>query len=305
MDKKKMTILIYGEFFMKRYLAAALIVVMALGMTGCGKRAVEAETESVYEATIAASEEDASAKASSIIEEAAEEESIEEESPAAATTASTEEAATVASTAAPAEPAPEPVEAVPEPAEAAPVAEQAPTVDYGRIIFAGDSRTVDMFDSEKKEIWDGTYDGIRVFCKHGCHSDYMFNAVYAVGYDNFDTLISWMGCNDYGDFSIYRGFYEEVLAQGKHLILCTVGPTNDATLEGEFDRIYYTNDRQVAFNASLQDWAAQHGVKVIRLYDYINTEIANGNIYIDPQDGIHYQPQPTTAIWRKILSSIN
>ncbi|MBE5825082.1 MAG: hypothetical protein E7307_00450 [Butyrivibrio sp.] len=178
-------------------------------------------------------------------------------------------------------------------------------MDYGRIIFAGDSRTVDIFDASRGEIFDETHDGIRVFCKHGCRSDYMINAVNSVGYDNFDTLISWMGCNDLGDFSPYAAFYEEVLANGKNLILCTVGPTDDATLVGEFDQTYYTNDHQIAYNNALMDWASQHStVNVIPLYDYINREIANGNLYIDPNDGIHYQPQPTGVIWEKILKEI-
>ncbi len=178
-------------------------------------------------------------------------------------------------------------------------------VDYGRIIFAGDSRTVDIFDASRTEIFDETHDGIRVFCQHGCRSDYMINAVNSVGYDNFDTLISWMGCNDLGDFSPYTAFYEEVLSNGKNLILCTVGPTDDATLVGDFDRTYYTNAHQIAYNNALMAWASQHNtVKVIPLYDYINQEIENGHLYIDPQDGIHYQPQPTGVIWEKILREI-
>lgn len=177
-------------------------------------------------------------------------------------------------------------------------------VDYGRIIFAGDSRTVDIFDASRTEIFDETHDGIRVFCQHGCRSDYMINAVNSVGYDNFDTLISWMGCNDLGDFSPYTGFYEEVLAHGKTLILCTVGPTADEYLCGDFDKLYYTNEHQISYNNALQTWASQHGVMVIPLYDYINSEIANGTLYLDTSDGIHYQPQPTTAIWERILSAI-
>jgi hypothetical protein len=175
-------------------------------------------------------------------------------------------------------------------------------IDYGRIVYTGDSRSVDMFNGGIEEIWDGTFNGIRVFCKDACQSDYMINAVNCVGWENFDTLVSWMGCNDYGNFAPYESFYNTVLSHGKHLILCTVGPTDDATLANDFDRGHYTNDLQIAYNASLVNWANNNGVKVIDLYSYI---VSNQDIYIDPVDGIHYQPQPTTAIWNFILSLLD
>ena len=49
--------------------------------------------------------------------------------------------------------------------------------DYGRIIFTGDSRTVDMFYSDRNEIWGEAFDGIPVYCRDACQSDYMINAV--------------------------------------------------------------------------------------------------------------------------------
>lgn len=197
---------------------------------------------------------------------------------------------------APAAPASEPA-TEPEPAPAAPQ-----TVDYGRIVYTGDSRSVDMFDGGVGEIWYGSYNGITVFCKDACQQDYMINAVNNVGWENFDTLVSWMGCNNYGDFGPYAEFYNYVLSQGKNLILCTVGPTLDSALANDFDRTHYTNDLQIAYNNSLWAWANANGVKVIDLYSYINS---NPDIYLDPADGIHYQPQPTTVIWNVILSNLN
>ena len=38
---------------------------------------------------------------------------------------------------------------------------QAP-IDYGRIIYTGDSRSVDMFDGSREEIRDEVHDGILV-----------------------------------------------------------------------------------------------------------------------------------------------
>ncbi|MCR5558453.1 MAG: hypothetical protein K6F75_12950 [Butyrivibrio sp.] len=202
-------------------------------------------------------------------------------------------------------PAPEPTPA-PEPApEPEPALEPAPapqTVDYGRIVYTGDSRSVDMFNGGVDEIWYGSYNGITVFCKDACQQDYMINAVNNVGWENFDTLVSWMGCNNYGDFGPYAEFYSYVLSQGKNLILCTVGPTLDSALANDFDKTHYTNDLQIAYNNSLWSWANANGVKVIDLYSYINS---NPDIYLDPADGIHYQPQPTTVIWNVILSGLN
>lgn len=173
--------------------------------------------------------------------------------------------------------------------------------DYGRIIFTGDSRTVDMFYSDRNEIWGESFDGIPVYCRDACQSDYMINAVNSYGMDNFDTLVTWMGCNDYGNFSPYESFYNNLLQQGKNIVVCTVGPTDNNTLANDFDREYYTNERQIAYNSSLISWANSNNVKIIDLYTYIS---GNGNLYINPEDGIHYMPQPTTDIWNYILAQI-
>ena len=173
--------------------------------------------------------------------------------------------------------------------------------DYGRIIFTGDSRTVDMFYSDRNEIWGEAFDGIPVYCRDACQSDYMINAVNSYGMDNFDTLVTWMGCNDYGNFSPYESFYNNLLQQGKNIVVCTVGPTDNNTLANDFDREYYTNERQVAYNSSLISWANSNNAKIIDLYTYIS---GNGNLYINPEDGIHYMPQPTTEIWNYILAQI-
>lgn len=173
--------------------------------------------------------------------------------------------------------------------------------DYGRIIFTGDSRTVDMFYADRNEIWGESFDGIPVYCRDACQSDYMINAVNSYGMDNFDTLVTWMGCNDYGNFSPYESFYNTLLQQGKNIVVCTVGPTDNNTLANDFDREYYTNERQIAYNSSLINWANSNNVKIIDLYSYIS---GNGNLYINPEDGIHYMPQPTTEIWNYILAQI-
>jgi hypothetical protein len=185
----------------------------------------------------------------------------------------------------------------PAPQEPAP---QPQVTDYGRILFVGDSRTVDMFDGGADEIRRGVYNDITVYCRNACQLDYMVSAVQEYGFDNFDTLVSWMGCNDYGNFAKYEPFYDLVLANGKKLVLCTVGPTDDNSLDSE-DIPNYLNAREIEYNAALNQWATAHSIYVVDLYSYIsNTD----SVYIDPADGIHYQNQPTTGILQKILSSI-
>ena len=128
----------------------------------------------------------------------------------------------------------------------------------------------------------------------------MVEAVQEFGFDNFDTLVSWMGCNDYGNFAKYEPFYNLVLASGKNLVVCTVGPTDDTSLDEE-DNTNYLNARELEYNAALRNWAGAHNIKVIDLYSFINS---NDSVYIDPADGIHYQLQPTTVIWQQILNSL-
>lgn len=174
-------------------------------------------------------------------------------------------------------------------------------IDYGRILYVGDSRSVDLFDQYAEEVRAANYNGITVYCKNACQLSYMEGAVGEVGMDGFDTLVSWMGCNDYGNFAKYEPFYNNILAQGKKLIVCTVGPTDDNCLDEE-DRYYYDNARELEYNAALVSWANSNGVKVIDLYSYITS---HDSVYVDPADGIHYQPQPTTELWSVILANLN
>ncbi|MBO4873500.1 MAG: hypothetical protein J5496_08845 [Lachnospiraceae bacterium] len=190
---------------------------------------------------------------------------------------------------------------VPQPEAQAPEPPAAPEPskprDNGRILFIGDSRTIDLFADSDDELVNFQANGIAVYARHGYGYSYMVDVVNSYGWDNFDTLVTWMGANDHGDFSNYGPFYEQVLNAGKNLIVCTVGPTQTDSLEDE-DRPYYSNDNMTGFNYGLVTWAADHGVRIIDTYNYIA-----GNIQIDP-DGVHYLPRPTTSIWNYILSSL-
>ncbi|WP_044913174.1 SGNH/GDSL hydrolase family protein [Butyrivibrio sp. WCE2006] len=170
--------------------------------------------------------------------------------------------------------------------------------DYGRIFFIGDSRTVDMFDKDATEIFDYKAGDIRVFARDGCVCTYMYDVMNQYGADEFDTVVSWLGCNDNKDVDSYKIIYEEILSKGKKLVICTVGPTADEYLSGDWDVTNYPNQYIISFNQKITEWAGSHGIKVIDLYSYVSN-----NIEIS-QDGIHYNPKPTTAIWNHILSEL-
>lgn len=179
---------------------------------------------------------------------------------------------------------------------------KAQKVDYGRILFVGDSRTVDMFSADEWEFRNLQRDGVTVYCRHACDFSFLVEAVDEYGVDNFDTLVSWMGCNDKGDFSNYGPYYDQLIAQGKKVVVCTVGPTQDEYLnEGNGDNINYVDANQVKYNDALKTWAKGQGVKVIDLYTFISK---SKTITISTEDGIHYFPQPTTELWSYVLSSL-
>ncbi len=170
-----------------------------------------------------------------------------------------------------------------------------------RVLFIGDSRTIDMFADSNDEIaGKDCGNGITVYAKHGYGFDYMTGVIGKYGMDNFDVLVTWMGANDHGDFGRYAGYYDEILRSGKKMIVCTVGPTDDEKLVAD-DHPDYENSRMTAFNAELVKWAKENGVKVIDLYGYISS---SGSITIDPADGIHYLPRPTTELWNYIVTGI-
>lgn len=180
-------------------------------------------------------------------------------------------------------------------------AEEPKQKGYGRILLVGDSRSVDMFTGDAGEVYGAVYDGITVYCRDAEGFNFLREAVGAHGIDNFDTLLTLMGCNSYGDFSEYGPYYDSLIEQGKTIVVCTVGPTADQYLASEFDKTHYENVRQVQFNNSLVAWANERGVKVIDLYSYINN---SSSIIISEADGIHFFPQPTTELWNYIKANL-
>ena len=170
-----------------------------------------------------------------------------------------------------------------------------------RILFVGDSRTIDMFDDSDEEITAlSVGNGITVYAKHGFGFYYLVETVNNYGTDNFDMLVTWMGANDAGCFDNYRDYYTSLLNDGKKIVVCTVGPTDDQMLM-DYDRPDYNNEKMVEFNDQLIDWANENGVKIIDLYSFI---IDSPDVTIDQADGIHYLPRPTKEIWKYIISKL-
>lgn len=184
---------------------------------------------------------------------------------------------------------------------AAPAQEASEKTGYGRILFVGDSRTVDMFTADSGEILGQNIDGITVYCGDGAAYKEMVPWIESYGTDNFDTLVTWMGCNSFGDFSQYGPYYDSLLAKGKTIVACTVGPTVDECLLIDVDYLYYPNENQIKYNNSLVAWAKERGVKIIDLYSYISN---SSSVTVSETDGIHYFPQPTTELWNYIKANL-
>ncbi|SHN65761.1 Lysophospholipase L1 [Butyrivibrio hungatei DSM 14810] len=170
--------------------------------------------------------------------------------------------------------------------------------NYGRILFVGDSRTVDMFIATVHDVSGINADGITVYAMDGGGYDYLVETIDAYGMDNFDTLITWLGANDAGNFTPYIGYYNGILENGKRLILCNVGPTDDEHL---LDVCIpdYLNEKMLQYNQAQAEWAAEHDIKVIDLYTFVSE-----NIGIEEVDGVHYEPKPTTTVWDEIMNNI-
>ncbi|MBQ4482444.1 MAG: SGNH/GDSL hydrolase family protein [Lachnospiraceae bacterium] len=174
-----------------------------------------------------------------------------------------------------------------------------PYAGYGRILFVGDSRTIDMFADSDAEIRGEEHDGIVVFAGHGRASDYLEEVINSYDPGEYDTLVSWMGANDRGHFSGYKELYENCLANGKTVVVCTVG-TQDSSYLKESDIEDFSDEKLQKFNRKLTDWAEERNIRVIDLYSF-----TRDNITVDPADGIHYLPRPTKMIWDHILEELS
>ena len=300
---------------MKKTFVAAMILSCAM-LFGCGQKEITAES-GVSEASFVevVAEEEGSAEEASAdkteapqAEEATAQMSLTDKNEAgsdassAATTqpadkeaAQKDDSAAVSSTA-PAEPNKQETTAETESPQQPEAAAAEQPKDYGRIFFIGDSRTVDIFDGEGYEIYDLNQGGVRVFAENGKGYDYLVEILGR--YDSeYDTVVTWLGCNDHYNIEQYKTYYEGLLARGINLVICNVGPTANECLD-EWDSTRYRNEDMAAFNQQITAWANAHGVKVIDMYSYVYS-----NLQID-SDGIHYSPKPNSSEWSFIMGSM-
>lgn len=177
--------------------------------------------------------------------------------------------------------------------------------DNVKVLFIGDSRTVDMFSSKKGEIKGRTYNNITVYAKDGATFGYMKNVVKKADLSNYDVVVSWMGANDRGNFGKYSSYYKKLKKKMKgHLVLCTVGYSDNNKLGDLGDMLYYNDGIMKQFNKGLNKWARKYDVETINLYSYTKKHVtARSN------NGVHYVPSPTVDLWnytvKQIMKKVN
>ena len=161
------------------------------------------------------------------------------------------------------------------------------SVTADKMVFIGDSRTVDMMNAVQDDsIW---------CCKVAMGYNWMATeGVPAVdGYiDNNTAVIILLGVNDPHNISNYIGYTNEKAAEwagrGATTYFVSVGPvTNDP---------YVTNADIEAFNAALQ--ANLSGVYYIDIYSYL---MENG---FSTVDGTHYPADVSIAIYNYIIDHL-
>ena len=184
-------------------------------------------------------------------------------------------------------------------AEPAALASSGTGSQTGRLIFIGDSRTIDMFYDSDEEIAGEEHDGVLVYGGHGCPYEYLEALVEVIPVTKDDTLVTWMGANDRGNFPPYGALYNRLLEEGVRLVVCTVGPTGSDLAEVWYNEPY-DNKYMQQFNTGLIAWAAQNNVPVIDLYSYVSR-----NVEIDMTDGVHYLPRPDPVLWGYILEKLS
>ena len=178
-------------------------------------------------------------------------------------------------------------DAEPEPEGILSVPDHPLSVTADKMVFIGDSRTVDMMNAVQDDsIW---------CCKVSMGYNWMVTeGVPAVdGYiDNNTAVIILLGVNDPHNISNYIGYTNEKAAEwagrGATTYFVSVGPvTGDP---------YVTNADIEAFNAALQ--ANLSGVYYIDIYSYL---MENG---FSTVDGTHYPADVSIAIYNYIIDHL-
>ncbi|WP_026494952.1 Ig-like domain-containing protein [Butyrivibrio sp. WCD3002] len=168
-----------------------------------------------------------------------------------------------------------------------------------RTLFIGDSRSVDLFTAKP-----GTYEGyvkhdMVIYTADGAADSYAEKIFKYTDLSDYDTVVSWLGANNYGNFSPYKKIYNKFLSRGLNLILCTVGAVKPEYFP-EGDEHYFGVNIIGHYNSCLKKWAkGKSRVSVIDLYKY-----TKNNVYIETRDGVHYLPKPTKVLWKYIVKKV-
>ena len=169
-----------------------------------------------------------------------------------------------------------------------------------KVLFIGDSRTVDMFSATRSEISGEVYNNITVYAKDGATYGYMKDTLKKVNLKDYDVVVSWMGANEHGHFKKYASYYKKLnKKKGLELVLCTIGYSDNRKLGDLGDCLYYNDGIMQKYNKELNRWAKKNHVKTIDLYSYTKHHIkARDN------NGVHYVPNPTVDLWNYTVKQI-
>ncbi len=169
-----------------------------------------------------------------------------------------------------------------------------------KVLFIGDSRTVDMFSAEKSQIRGQVYNNITVYAMDGADYGDLKRMLKGVDFKDYDVVVSWMGANDRGNFSKYCSYYKKLTKKNNvNLVLCTVGYSDNRKLGDEGDILYYNDDIMKRYNKGLKKWANKNDIETINLYKYTKK-----NMKAREHNGVHYVPNPTVELWNYTVGKI-
>ena len=164
-----------------------------------------------------------------------------------------------------------------------------------RTLYIGDSRSVDLFSATAEAIFGEVHNDVVVCALNGGKVTFLNEVINHSDLSDYDTIVTWMGCNDFGAFKPYTKIYNRLVSKGKKLVLCSVGPTDYGCLDEGGQALM--NDGIISgFNFQLKSWANKKNVKTVPMYEYVSKHVA-----IDHRDGVHYSPKPNKSMWNYIL----
>ena len=168
-----------------------------------------------------------------------------------------------------------------------------------RTLFLGDSRGVDLFTGTPGTYEGYVRNGIVVYTADGANNSYLEKIYNYTDLSDYDTIVSWLGANNYGHFKIYKKTYNKIIKRGKNLVLCTVGAVSPAFFP-EGDEQFFGVNVIGHFNSEIKKYAKSRSrVRTIDLYKYTKK-----HVIIETRDGVHYLPKPTKVLWKYIVKKV-